>query len=344
MVGLMEAKHFDDSRYPAHDLFVKDTSTEIPGCFLVIVEVALTKEEYSWFDWSKAEFSKDVFVDKQGREIRADLVCEVPLTPEMQQRFFELGHTKIKKFKLIILVEHKSYNDKMVCKQLIKILSLSNDDDCLILPIVLYHGQKPWTAPLSLRELKKQTTTVFQDPKIYEAFGENTPDFKYRLVDLNKITEDELKAMSLTYEAFLYTLKTIWDLEHDTEKVLKAVAIRAEKMPSNEIDIFVQKIWNYFRVKYPGLITQEDIMKAAVRVGAKKVAQRSRTLEDCVQQQAEEIAMAKGLEQGLEQGARETQRQMVADLLALMAPEKISKHCKVPLDVVLDIQRRKSKK
>ena len=146
--------------------------------------------------------------------------------------------------------------------------------------------------------------------------------------------------MSLTYEAFLYTLKTIWDLEHDTEKVLKAVAIRAEKMPSNEIDIFVQKIWNYFRVKYPGLIAQEDIMKAAVRVGAKKVAQRSRTLEDCVQQQAEEIAMAKGLEQG----ALKNQRQMVTHLLAIMAPEKISKHCKVPLDVVLDIQRRKGKK
>ena len=57
----------------------------------------------------------------------------------------------------------------------------------------------------------------------------------------------------------------------------------------------------------------------------------------------EQKFIKQGREEGREEGAAEARRQMVADLLSIMAPEKISKHCKVPIDVVLDIQRRKSK-
>lgn len=44
-----------------------------------------------------------------------------------------------------------------------------------IFPIVLYNGEKPWNAKLSLREITSH----------YEAFGDNILDFKYSLIDVN---------------------------------------------------------------------------------------------------------------------------------------------------------------
>ena len=184
---------------------------------------------------------------------------------------------------------------------------------------------------------------MFQHDKIREAFSKNTLNFEYRLVDLNKITEDELDAQPSSYVAFPYALKMIWALATNTEPVLQSILLKAESMPDADHKVFIQKLWNYCRLKYPDLVTKEVMVKAATQARAKKAQKSSMTLEDCVQQQAEEIAMARGLEQGLEQGAMEAQREIVANLLAVMAPEKISKHCKLPLDVVLEVQRHQEK-
>ena len=104
-----------------HDLFFKDTTTAVQGCLLVIMQLALSKLEYSWFEWSKVNFKKEVFRDAFGREVRADVVCEVPLKPHIQRRLATLLQKKIKNFRFIFLLEHKAQNAMLVCKQLLQV-------------------------------------------------------------------------------------------------------------------------------------------------------------------------------------------------------------------------------
>ena len=332
-------KDVSDATAQPHDLFFKDTVTAIPGCLLAIMKLALSRVEYNWLEWSKVKFKKEIFRDAFGREVRADVVCEVPIKPHIQRRLAPLLSKKIKNFRFIFLIEHKAQNAMLVCKQLAKmLLPLSGDDDCLVLPIVVYHGRRPWTAPRSLHALLKKTNPLFKDAAFRKAFAKNVPNFEYRLVDLNKISERSLSARGLTYGVFPYTLKTIWVLATDTQRVLGRVLRKAEKLPAEGHDAFLQKALQYFFGKYPDLITMEVVVKTAVKARANKTAQKARTLADYVAQRRFES----GIEKGRQKGRLEGRQDVVINLLDHMTPEQVAKATKLSLSEVLASRKNKS--
>jgi predicted transposase/invertase (TIGR01784 family) len=83
-----------------------------------------------------------------------------------------------------------------------------------VLPVVLYNGEEPWTAPLSLAEL-------FQKVE-----GFTPPDFQYIVLDVNNYKPEELKPVeTVTSGVFLLEQsKDIEELQHvldDLEKIVK---------------------------------------------------------------------------------------------------------------------------
>ncbi|TVR66189.1 MAG: Rpn family recombination-promoting nuclease/putative transposase [Spirochaetaceae bacterium] len=108
-----------------------------------------------------------------------------------------------------MLVEHKSYHDRLVAVQLLRYsaeiwqLWKRNGDERgplpRIYPVVLYHGKTPWTAPLKLSGLHGSAD---DDPEPH------ITDLVYRLVDLSTIEPEQLQLPARTL-AYLITLRHV---------------------------------------------------------------------------------------------------------------------------------------
>ena len=133
------------------------------------------------------------------------------------------------------------------------------------------------------------------------------PNFEYRLLDLNKMSERELAAKGLTYEVFPYILKMIWLLDSKPHQVLGGVLKKAEKLPISVYDTFMRCTLLYLRSKYPGLVTKEVLVKTAVKVKAKKATAKLdplKSLEDYVAQREFNMGIEQGVKKGIEQGVK----------------------------------------
>jgi len=71
-----------------------------------------------------------------------------------------------------------------------------------ILPLVLYHGQDRWRAPLRFADV------VFQDPALRADIGRYCPDFEYLLQDLSRYEDHDLQGTALA-QMMLLLLKHV---------------------------------------------------------------------------------------------------------------------------------------
>ena len=116
-----------------------------------------------------------------------------------------------------MLMEHKSYHDRLVAVQLYRYLgeiwqqqwihreSKARGPLPVIHPVVIYHGAAPWTAPLELTGLHHiGDPDAGPDPDV-EPF---ITDLAYRLVDLRTIRPERLRIATRTL-AYMITLRHV---------------------------------------------------------------------------------------------------------------------------------------
>ena len=157
---------------------------------------------------------------KNAVETRADMI-------------FSFSVNKIA-FKVFVLIEHKSYQDKEVPYQLLSYMASvyyrHRKEGCIVVPVVLYHGASHnWNAPLNFHEclgLDKIPNNKFLQKYVI--------NFEYQLLNLHKL--DILSHVGkLTTAPFLATLRTSHvKNEKKLDKDMEELFIKAAEEPLSD--------------------------------------------------------------------------------------------------------------
>jgi len=174
----------DETKQQAkHDPFFRSTFSE-PGLF---------RKWLVWFlpilaellDLDRMELQKDSLIDEKLKAHYNDLLYKIPI------------RGTDKSMVVFVLIEHKSSPERLTMLQILRYIvliwmreiSAAIDEKRFtdfvlppVLPIIVYHGAQPFTAPIRLSEL------VYQ----LKGFEKHSPDFEGILLDLTLTAESDL--------------------------------------------------------------------------------------------------------------------------------------------------------
>ncbi len=148
------------------------------------------------------EIVKDSFIDQELQEYFSDLLYKITIDKHA-------GY-------IYLLFEHKSYPERHIHLQLLEYLLRIWRQDFkqrsknqharqlpIVLPLVLYHGKRPWRITRRFAELFHRSGDIFQ-PYI--------PDFKYVLHDLTQYADEEIKGAAF-FQVVLLLFKHVFDTD-----------------------------------------------------------------------------------------------------------------------------------
>lgn len=131
-------------------------------------------------DWSSLERVDEAVADAADRPHAADLLFRVPCGRRVVY--------------LHVVLEHKSNNDRLTAWQMVRygvrlIDRLHQQLGCppdlpLVIPLVFYHGEEKWTAPLDVRDLFEVPEDFAEEER--EALRSLLPSWTYVLDDLSR--------------------------------------------------------------------------------------------------------------------------------------------------------------
>jgi predicted transposase YdaD len=233
-----------------------------------LIQTHLPADLVSALDLDSLELQKDTFVDEELRESYSDLLDSVQLADQDGQR----GQGQV-----YLLLEHKSQSDPMTCFQLLRYIvriweqRLRNGQSlCPVFPLVVYHGQEAWSAPVSLEESIGGPSRLFE-------YGVR---LAYPVLDIGRIPDE-----SLAREPFLQSILGLLkygrsrDFKDKLEFLLrclleggagdlhlghlKAVVVYISAVsPSIPLEVLEMKIEKMFPMRYePGSIADQYIKK-----------------------------------------------------------------------------------
>jgi len=182
-----------------------------------------------------------------------------------------------------------------------------------IVPIVLYNGERPWTASLSFRQ-----TIAGQS-----LFGDELLDFRYVLIDIQRYSEKELLGLSNTIASvFLLEQKADKDLLIDRLQKLLNVMQSTPKELQQRFVVWFANVWNKRIQPESG----EAVVSLFATIGNKGVTEvRSnleKTLDEIINKGYKE-GLEQGLQQGLEQGLQQGLQQGLEQANRLTAQKLI---------------------
>ena len=264
-----------------HDKFFKqvftrgDTAKEF---LLNYLPPALVK----LIDWDSLEYTKDSFIDEDLKEFFSDLLFRAQLKDGTRGYVY-------------ILFEHKSYHEPLtafhILRYMVKIWEMllrKREGFALpvIIPLVLYHGEKSWKSGLNFRDL-------FDCSDDMVSF---IPDFEYLFWSAAGYSDEEIKG-NATLRVALLLMKYIFreDLRNRLPGILGLLKDLSEKRTGME---YIEAILRYiFNAAPVDNVSYQDI-KAAVDKALPHIGgEIMPTIADSFVEQ--------GIQQGIQQGKRE---------------------------------------
>lgn len=229
-----------------HDKFFKEVFT-IGATVEDFLLNYLPGDVVKLLDLDSLECTKDSFIDKYLEEYFSDLLFKV---------YFKDGARGY----VYILFEHKSYQEPLtsfhILRYMVKIweMSLKNGEESgfpVIIPLVLYHGEKSWRSRLYFRDF-------FDSPDEMASF---IPDFQYILWDASGYSDEEVKGKAILRTALLL-LKYIFreDLGDRLPEIFMLLRELSEKRAGLE---YIEAILRYIVSAAPiGNINYDDLRVA----------------------------------------------------------------------------------
>jgi predicted transposase/invertase (TIGR01784 family) len=189
-----KTKNKTDAVANPHDRFFKEmfSSREIARSFLVNY---LPPEICPLIDTHSVELSKDSYIDSRLRSQFSDLLYRVALSDGRDAHVY-------------VLFEHKSQPDDMIGWYLLSCMVRIWRQDMrmvkdkklrAIIPFVVYHGTKEWTAGFNFQDL-------FDVPDVFKRF---IPGFEYCYCNFQPNSEEPVRG-SAQLRVALLLLKTIY--------------------------------------------------------------------------------------------------------------------------------------
>lgn len=252
------------------------------------------------------EPQKDSFIDKELKEIFADMLFRVNIDNKEGYIYF--------------LFEHKSYTSKNISFQLLKYMieiwgaKINNeeiDELPLIIPIVIYHGKVNWNINATLGEMIKGYKELPKDVQKY------IPDYEYVLYDISRFTDEEIKGKVIN-KIVMTTLRDIFtkDDEGIMESVYKMIGYFAELEDQQTGIEYFETLMRYI------FSARVDLTKEAVNEIMSKIettypegSEVVMTLAEKFREEGKEEGIMKGMERGMEVGARKERIELVRNAL-----------------------------
>ena len=298
-----------------HDEFFREVFCN-PSLAQEIFQYVFSKKERKLFNWLTLKEEKSVF----GKHERADLVFSIQFHKENNKEF---------KILLLLLLEHKSRYDSQLLYQLLRYqthIYKNLKKRVCVLPILFYHGKKPWNAPLSFQE---KIWEEAGSQKFKDLLGKYVLDYRVKIFDTNKVLREKRKVKNYKSLIALEVLDRVWDLSAKTKdliEIIKKIRNVKEKEERKRLMICTA----LYLLKYVKGLKEEDLLKAENKIGIKtQVLKRGLRMKgwEEFKEMNQRIGHAKGLKvgltkgmkrgrsQGLEEGMEKGKEQIVISLL-----------------------------
>lgn len=175
----------------------------------------------------------------------------------------------------------------------------------LIIPIVIYTGDRNWNAKLCMREVREKIEWYEEKEEI-------------SLVDINKYTREELleEKNILSKVMLLEKSKNEAEFIENVEKILQKTEYKK-----------IEKLKNIIRYKAEGIIEKDEIEKLLRKVKNEKEEINMTLAERIKRNEREERMKAKneGIREGRREGRREGKNRTIKKMLLLKLDENIIK-------------------
>jgi predicted transposase/invertase (TIGR01784 family) len=229
-------------------------------------------------------------VDPELRQTQSDLLFEVPQRSRLPALIY-------------VLYEHQSTPDALMPYRLLRYM-LRVWEDWLernkaerptrlppVIPIVLYHGERAWSAPRSLGEL------LDLDPALLPAIQRRVPDFAFVLDDLSQRSDEELRARTAPPLTFSALVLFKWGREDvDLLAVWRSLADAIRQLQAEpNWTVGLQQLARY--TLSVGEISREDLARIARELAGPEAEETIMTTAEKLRQE--------GRQEGALQGRRE---------------------------------------
>ncbi|MBK8252401.1 MAG: Rpn family recombination-promoting nuclease/putative transposase [Polyangiaceae bacterium] len=269
------------------------------------LEFILAKEVSTRIDWLTLKLVPGSFVDKELQASYSDLLYSVKLQG--------------KDCYIYLLWEHQSSPDRFLIFRELKYTVrfwerwLIDHPDAthlpIVIPMVLAHGSRAWTCPLSFEEL------LDIPEEIKAEIVRHVPRFEMLIDDLHRETDEGLRARTLSTLAAV----ALWCLKnaYNTPELLRTVVhwrmlLRALHASSGGAD-WLHQIFLYITAVHDD--PTETVLPALATSLEVEENREMATIQERWIEKGIEKGLAQGLEQGIEKGLAQGQRATLHQLL-----------------------------
>ena len=293
----------------------------------IIKRVFTSKREATRF------IRKVLKIDVKAKDL--ELVQNSFVTVELKYREADIVY-KIKGTNIVILIEHQTRIDKKMPYRILNyqmeiMRANEGEEECLVIPIVLYTGKETWTAKRYIKEL--QTRRYAKKEINFDEIELGTLGY-YTLVDINEYTkEDLLKEKGILSKIMLL------EKERNTEELVKTIFEISEKMKEEKTKE-KEVIYSAMEVllgKKIGKEKAEEIMKKIIEEGSDYML----AAEEMIIKENEMIrneGRMLGRTEGISIGEARGQNNIIKTLFKnKMQPKEISEKTGIALSEILRI-------
>lgn len=282
-----------------HDAFFRQLFAQ-PSVAAEFFRLYLPPAVATWLDLSQVRLEEASFVDEKLREHFSDLLFRVGLKGGGEAFIY-------------ILLEHKSAPEERISLQLLRYIVQAWDRLPTplpwILPVVVYHGARPWNVKRHLQGLLQP----FAEAQVWLRY---VPNFEYHLCDLGQYGEEELAGRE-GLAAALKLLKFIFRRDLTT----KLPAIFNQTIEETPITLAQRRLTAMVHyLKESRRVTEKQIREALLI--ARKEGTRMLDIWEIMnpglvnqyRQEGRQEGHHEGHQKGLQKGRQEGRQEGVADL------------------------------
>ncbi|SES05399.1 conserved hypothetical protein (putative transposase or invertase) [Gracilibacillus ureilyticus] len=223
-----------------HDKFFKETFSNV-DVFKDFIKYYAPESIAKIMDYESIEPQKDSFISNSLDEFFSDLLFKLKLNDRE-------GY-------IYLLLEHKSYPSRNTAFQLLQYMiaiwrksnaSKGSGDLPVILPLVLFHGEKNWHIPRSFGELLEGFESLPKEVKQY------VPNFEYVLCDVSKLKDEDIRgAVQLKIILTLFRdimIKTDDELIQSVTRSLSYLTqLEDQDSVTQYLETMIRYVWNVDR-------------------------------------------------------------------------------------------------
>jgi predicted transposase/invertase (TIGR01784 family) len=266
----------------AHDLFFCE-SMQRKELALYIVQTFLNTVITNNIDFSSLEIEKDTWVDSVFSEHYADILYSVYLKNTSDKLYFLFEHKSTADYRTPwqVLGYQNQIWDELALQYVSRLSKLP-----VVIPMILYHGNKPWNVVNSTKPL----FAIINGTEKY------VPDFESEIIDLS-ILDDEKCGKSVEQSAFLLALKYSRDPRIFTK--LPGIIRPFSDLGSRE-NQYLSEVLIYIGAVIPKNERNEflDLIRREHRDGVSIME----TVADSFREEGMQIGLEKGPEEGIKEG------------------------------------------